>query len=192
MNVLTIKAVHSKRIAIDQYAGPVTTVILSCMGDDGNYTLRLVLREDLRTFMEVGGDELRIDDLAEVEPATLKFGGRYRFEWWIDGKAWVSFGLDDFTLLTSRSEEHVRNWVTTDRYLEAASREVEAERLARYTDLLSDNELELALDELEGIGYEAPRSASYWQNLLGAADNMGLDKHAARYRRRADEANRRR
>jgi len=192
MNVLTIKAVHRKRIAIDQYAGPVTTVILSCTGDDRNHTLRLVLRDDLRTFMEVGGDELRIDDLSDAEPAALKLGGRYRLDWKIDEDSWASFRLEDFNLLTNRSEEHVRNWVTTDRCLEAASRDVEAERLARYKDLLSDNELELALDELEGIGYEQPRGASYWQNLLAAAENMGLDRHAARYRHRADEAKRRR
>ena len=88
MNVLTIKAVHRKRIAIDQYAGPVTTVILSCTGDDRNHTLRLVLRDDLRTFMEVGGDELRIDDLSDAEPAALKLGGRYRLDWKIDEDSW--------------------------------------------------------------------------------------------------------
>ena len=76
-------------------------VILSCTGEDGNHTLRLLLRDDLRTFMEVGGDELRIDDLAEVEPATLKFGGRFRFEWSIDGKPWASFRLDDFDIATA-------------------------------------------------------------------------------------------
>ena len=61
------------------------------------------------------------------------------------------------------------------------------ERLAEYEEYLAHNELELALDELEQIGEEGVRSISYWQNLLAAADNMGLAKHAVRYRRKLNE-----
>jgi hypothetical protein len=134
----------------------------------------------------------RIDDLADEEPGGGKFGGRYRLRLKINKDSWASFPLDDYKLLTNRREEHLREWVTTDHYLEAASREVDAERAARYRDFMHDNELELALEELEGIAYEAPQSASYWENLRNAAENMGLDSHVARYRHKVDEVKRRR
>jgi len=83
-------------------------------------------------------------------------------------------------------EELLQSWSVTTSYLEAAGKEIEGNRLATYRDWLAHNELELALDELEGLG-EPIQTVLFWQNLLSAADNMGLAEHAARYRRKLDE-----
>lgn len=55
---------------------------------------------------------------------------------------------------------------------------------ATYADWLEHNELELALDELEILADEAPVSGSFWREALLAAENMGLARHAERYRQR--------
>lgn len=49
-----------------------------------------------------------------------------------------------------------------------------------YEDWLSHNELELAFDELEGIGDEIDFSHAFWSEMLAAAENMSLLKHAER------------
>jgi hypothetical protein len=90
------------------------------------------------------------------------------------------------------SEEKKRalenSWANTCRHLEAAKEclvgqhGIDKEALNEYQGFLDHNELELALDELEAVGEEATSDQRFWQYLILAAENMGLQKHAARYR----------
>ena len=54
----------------------------------------------------------------------------------------------------------------------------------RFYDWLENNELELALDELEGLGEINSAPTSFWEELRAAAEQMGLVEHAARYGQR--------
>ena len=85
------------------------------------------------------------------------------------------------------------SWRSTTRHLESARvhlpldlpAHVEFESLVRYEEWLSHNELELAFDELEGIGVEVDcRQSTFWSELLAAAEEMSLPKHAERCRQR--------
>ena len=86
----------------------------------------------------------------------------------------------------------IESWKRTTRHLLAAMDELPAEiphmddgwSLARCQEWLDHNELELAFDELEGIGDEMGCSRRFWQELLAAAENMGLDDHSSRCRKR--------
>ncbi len=57
-------------------------------------------------------------------------------------------------------------------------------QLLNYEEWLSHNELELAFDELEGIGQEIDCEQRFWFELLAAALEMSLPKHAERCRQR--------
>ena len=50
-----------------------------------------------------------------------------------------------------------------------------AGRIDRYFEYLGHNELQLALDELEGIGENNEVSNEYWLELRSAAQEMGLE-----------------
>ena len=108
MNVFRMEGIQRRTSDIEQYAGPLTTVKVILSAKEQNNTLRLVLRDDLRQFQEVGGDEVRIVDLSEVDPDTLKFGGRYRFEWWWNGALYASFKIDDFDVVSRCSNVETR------------------------------------------------------------------------------------
>lgn len=85
------------------------------------------------------------------------------------------------------------SWTRTRAYLQAAFRELpaslakgeEGQTTQQYFEWLEHNELELALDELEGLGETNPVPISFWRALLDAATNMNLGEHAERYRQRA-------
>jgi hypothetical protein len=104
----------------------------------------------------------------------------------------ATLGLDPETELDGAidPEKLERSWRTTTRRLEAAralltgttAEDPESGTLAAYEDYLTHNELELALDELEGVGKLDGRPPGFWRELLAAAENMGLREHAARYR----------
>jgi len=56
--------------------------------------------------------------------------------------------------------------------------------LERYEEWLAHNELELALEELEGLGDENDAPTAFWAELLAAAENMGLAQHVERCKQR--------
>ena len=58
---------------------------------------------------------------------------------------------------------------------------VEFGTLERLEEWLFHNELELALDEIEGLGELNDSPAKFWEALLAAAENMNLQLHVARY-----------
>ncbi len=68
-------------------------------------------------------------------------------------------------------------------HLSEAAEGVCADEIAEFEEYLSHNELELALDSLEAAVSKSPgESLHVFELLISAADNMGLTKHAARYR----------
>jgi hypothetical protein len=52
--------------------------------------------------------------------------------------------------------------------------------LDAYNEYLEHNELELALDQLEGLGELNTVAPAYWKNLANAAETMGLHERATR------------
>lgn len=60
--------------------------------------------------------------------------------------------------------------------------------LAEYQENLDHNELELALDQLEGLGDLNDCPGGFWRDLEKAADLMGLDKRAATFHRKFEQA----
>jgi hypothetical protein len=68
-------------------------------------------------------------------------------------------------------------------HLSEAAEGICADEIAQFEDYLSHNELELALDSLEAAVCNSPgESLRVFELLISAAENMGLEKHAARYR----------
>jgi hypothetical protein len=88
------------------------------------------------------------------------------------------------------SRELQDSWLKTTEFLRdarahlsEAAEGVCADEIAEFEDYLSHNELELALDSLEAAVLKSPgESLHIFELLVSAADNMGLTKHAARYR----------
>lgn len=82
------------------------------------------------------------------------------------------------------------SWAITKRHLETGvsllpenvHSDPEAGSVERFKDYIEHNELELALDELEGLGEANPCGPSFWKELLVAAETMQLSKQAERYR----------
>jgi hypothetical protein len=54
--------------------------------------------------------------------------------------------------------------------------------LSRYQEWLQHNELELALDELAGLGEANMAPEAFWKELIAAADNMGLKDMAETFK----------
>lgn len=87
-------------------------------------------------------------------------------------------------------DELQRSWTITREYLAKAQATLQAAlpgpedtaTFAAYDDWLDNNELALALDELEILAEDVPVSNTFWQVALLAAENMGLADHAERYR----------
>ena len=63
----------------------------------------------------------------------------------------------------------------------------EGGRLDRYREWIEHNELELALDELEGLGENNPVPRPFWAHLRDAAIEMRLDQHLLRLDRKLAE-----
>jgi hypothetical protein len=82
------------------------------------------------------------------------------------------------------------SWNITRQHLEAArsllpsdlEEDAEFGILKRFDEWLYHNELELALDELEGLGELNGCTTAYWKELLAAAENMKLQKQGVRYK----------
>jgi hypothetical protein len=60
----------------------------------------------------------------------------------------------------------------------------ELEAAQRYHEWLYHNELELALDELEGLGEESQVDQNFWEFLRLAAIEMKRNDHAIRYQQK--------
>lgn len=82
------------------------------------------------------------------------------------------------------------SWNITRRHLQAArsllpsnlEENTEFGILQKFDEWLDHNELELALDELEGLGELNDCTTAYWKELLDAAENMKLEKQGAKYK----------
>ena len=96
---------------------------------------------------------------------------------------------DDVRTTVDRSELQ-QSWAKTRAHLARAGAWVDlAGDTARcYAEYLDANELQLAMDELEGIGSECGAVAAFWGCLADAAREMGLSEDAARYDQCAREA----
>jgi hypothetical protein len=85
-----------------------------------------------------------------------------------------------------------QHWATVEERLRAARRILPVqliEELAegsaeRFLEWLDANELELALDELAGLGELNTAPAPFWAELYAAAQQMGLVEHASKYAQR--------
>ena len=55
--------------------------------------------------------------------------------------------------------------------------------LEGFEDYLDHHELELALDELEGLASANPATTRFWLSMRAAASGMVLDSHCDRYSR---------
>jgi hypothetical protein len=53
--------------------------------------------------------------------------------------------------------------------------------LSGYDKFLEHNELELAMDELFGLGVTNHPAAEFWRHLKRAAENMGLSERAGEF-----------
>ena len=86
-----------------------------------------------------------------------------------------------------------QHWAETERQLRAARAELSAVPHQepsrgtddRYQEYLDANELQLALEELEGLGDQNEATPAFWDILRTAAQRMRLREHAVRYARRA-------
>src|SRR5262245_18731777 len=84
-------------------------------------------------------------------------------------------------------EDLRKSWRTTQRHLEEARKQLPAQlaesgegwSLLQYAEWLAHNELELAFDELEGLGSENNCRREFWVEMHAAAANMGLLDKAA-------------
>lgn len=87
-----------------------------------------------------------------------------------------------------------KSWATTGRHLKAARQLLrddsppgaDGATLGGFEECLRQNEMELALDELEDLGLTSAPPAEFWRHLMYAADNMALVDRAAEYRRRME------
>ncbi len=89
-----------------------------------------------------------------------------------------------------------RTWAATAKHLNAARdllpdvpvTGADGATVSGFEECLRDNEMELALDELEDLGLTNSPSAEFWRRLMYAAENMELSDRAADFRRRVDSA----
>ncbi len=85
-----------------------------------------------------------------------------------------------------------RSWAATKRHLSAARAllrddsppGVDGATLQGFEECLRDNEMELALDELEDLGLACHPVAEFWRHLMYAAESMQLTDRAAEYKQR--------
>jgi hypothetical protein len=89
-----------------------------------------------------------------------------------------------------------RSWATTAKHLNAARNQLpkvlaagaEGATVSGFEECLRDNELELALDELEDLGLTNAPPPEFWRQLVLAAENMGLSERAGDFERRMAKA----
>ena len=89
-----------------------------------------------------------------------------------------------------------KSWATSSKHLRAARDLLRDEAppgadgatLSGFEECLRQNEMELALDELEDLGLTSAPPAEFWRHLMYAAENIGLGDRAAEYKRRMERA----
>ncbi len=91
--------------------------------------------------------------------------------------------MTDFRNSWAQTRRHLRNAADL---LPSPTKENEDGSVERFEDWMAHNELELALDELEGLGEVNSCPPRFWRELLSAAQNMGLQMHATRYEAKQD------
>jgi len=89
----------------------------------------------------------------------------------------------------------VKSWKITETLLERARHALPVRHdqeyavfLSRYREFLEHNELELALDMLEELGYLVSAHGGFWRDLERAAENMGLVDRLPAFRKAFSEA----
>jgi hypothetical protein len=84
-----------------------------------------------------------------------------------------------------------RSWAMTRRHLDSAFRLLAGRpsptELEQYNEYLDHNELELAFTELEALGDVNRAPDSFWDELIAAAENMGVNEHTERCRKRLSD-----
>lgn len=76
-------------------------------------------------------------------------------------------------------------------HLSEAAEGICGDEIAEFEDYLNHNELELALDSLEAAVFKSPcETLRLLDLLITAAESMGLEQHAARYRTEIERAHR--
>ena len=86
------------------------------------------------------------------------------------------------------------HWAEVERELERARGYLPSElmentttgTLAQYEEFLAANELQLALEELEGVAEQSTCPPTFWVALKDAAERMELREHVSRYAQRAE------
>lgn len=82
------------------------------------------------------------------------------------------------------------SWRTTRRHLERARSRLAGVEDAALREYLENNELELALDELERLAEDRSCPREFWAAMAAAAAGMKLEERARGYRAKADGGNR--
>jgi len=93
-------------------------------------------------------------------------------------------------------KELERIWAATAKHLNAARGQlpevpatgVDGATISGFDECLRDNEMELALDELEDLGLTNAPPAAFWQHLIFAAESMELWERATDFKRRMGNA----
>jgi len=91
-----------------------------------------------------------------------------------------------------KRSELERSWATTRKHLTAArallrddsAPGADGATLQGFEECLGQNEMELALDELEDLGLTCHPVAEFWRHLMYAAESMELSDRAAEYKQR--------
>jgi hypothetical protein len=89
--------------------------------------------------------------------------------------------------------ELAASWARTRQHLQGALAQLpspaqpgeDGGAVEMYREYLDENELELALDELEMLGDANPVPPGFWHSLLKAALEMGLTTHVERLKGKA-------
>ena len=85
-------------------------------------------------------------------------------------------------------------WAATAKHLNAARAHLpeapapglDGATLSGFEECLRQNEMELALDELEDLGLTNTPPSDFWRHLVFAAESMELSERSADFKRRAD------
>jgi len=93
-------------------------------------------------------------------------------------------------------KELERMWAVTAKHLSAARAQlpevpapgVDGASVSGFDECLRDNEMELALDELEDLGLTNAPPPDFWRHLAFAAESMELSDRATDFKRRIGNA----
>jgi len=89
-----------------------------------------------------------------------------------------------------------RIWATTAKHLKEARAQLpevpapglDGATISGFDECLRQNEMELALDELEDLGLTNAPPPDFWRHLIFAAESMQLSERAADFRRNIGSA----